>query len=138
MTQFNSEQYDWSNVTVQLGDRILTGIQSVRYKESQEKGLVYGKGNKPLSIQRGNFTYEGSLKLLQNEVETLIAAAPEQKLANYRGLTVSIAYETDGGESVTDNLVGVEFLDVEKALDQGAQFMEVELPILFLDIQNNA
>lgn len=136
MVGFNSAQYSWSDVTIQLGDRVLTGIQSVRYAEKQEKGFVYGKGNMPLSVQRGNYSYEGSVKLLQNEVETLIAGAPEKKLARLRDLTVTIAFEREDGESVTDNLVGVEFMDIEKALEQGKLFMEVDLPIIFLGIKN--
>ena len=136
-TSFNSEQYAWSDVTIQIGSKVLMGVQSIRYKESQEKGFVYGKGNKPLTIQRGNYTYEGSIKVLQNELEPLIAAAPNGKLNDYRGLTISIGYEREDGTSVIDNLVGVEFMEVEKAMEQGKQFMEIELPILFLNVKNN-
>lgn len=134
-TSFNSEQYAWADVTIQVGSRVLAGVQSIRYKSAQEKGFVYGKGNKPLSIQRGNYSFEGSIKILQNELETLISGAPNKDIAAYRALTVSIGYEREDGESVIDNLVGVEFLDAEKAMDQGKQFMEIELPILFLDVQ---
>ena len=136
-SSFNSDQYAWSNVTIQIGSRVLTDVQSIRYKESQEKGFVYGKGNKPLSIQRGNYTYDGSIKVLQNELETLINAAPNKKLNDYRGLIVSVGYEREDGTSVIDNLVGVEFMEVEKAMDQGKQFMEIELPIMFLDVKYN-
>ena len=65
---FNSEEFAWSDVTVQVGSRVLTGIQAVSYKVSQEKGFVYGKGNKPLAIQKGNFAYEGTIKVLQSEL----------------------------------------------------------------------
>ena len=135
MAQFSSEQYAWSDVTIQVGDRVLTGVQSVGYKRSQEKGFVYGKGDKPLSIQRGNYSFEGSIKVLQDELETLINTAPGKDLMRLRNLTISVGYEKDGGTSVVDNLVGVEFTEVEKSIEQGKQFMEVELPILFLDVK---
>ena len=122
-------------MTVQIGSRVLTGVQSIRYKRSQEKGFVYGKGDKPLSIQRGNYAFEGSIKVLQSELETLIAGAPNKDLMALRGLTISIGYENEAGDSVVDNIVGAEFNDVEKMMDQGKQFMEVELAILFLDVQ---
>lgn len=138
MTTFSTDQYQWSDVTIQIGTRVLTGVQSIRYKESQEKGYVFGKGNKPLSIQRGNYTYEGSVKLLQSELELLIAGAPNRRLGDYRGLTITVAYEKADGQALTDILVGVEFMDYEKMLDQGKQYMEIELPIMFLDIKNNA
>jgi hypothetical protein len=137
-TSFNSEQYGWSDVTVQVGNRILTGIQSVRYKESQEKGFVYGKGNTPLSIQRGNKTYEGSIKILQSELDKLIAEAPNKSLLDIRNMTISVGYQNaDGGASV-DNLIGVEFTDSEKSMEQNKQFMEVELTIMFLNVQHQA
>ncbi|GAB2586574.1 hypothetical protein [Spirosoma areae] len=134
-TKFNSEQYAWSDVTIQVGSRVLTGVQQISYKRNQEKGFVYGKGNKPLSIQRGNYAFEGSIKILQNELETLIKNAPDKDLMRYRNLTISIGYEDESGKSVIDNVVGAEFSEVEKAMEQGKQFMEVELPIMFLDVQ---
>ncbi len=137
-TSFNSEQYGWSDITVQAGNRILTGIQSVRYKESQEKGYVYGKGNTPLSIQRGNKTYEGSIKILQSELDKLIADAPNKSILDIRNLTISVGYENALGGASVDNLIGVEFTDAEKAMEQNKQFMEVELAIMFLSIQHQA
>lgn len=134
-TSFNSEQYAWADVTIQIGSRVLTGVQGISYKTTQEKGFVYGKGNKPQSIQRGNYSFEGSIKITQNELETLISGAPNKDINAYRALTVSVGYEREDGESVIDNLVGVEFMDVEKAMDQGKQFMEINMPILFLDVQ---
>lgn len=135
-TSFNTEQFGWSDITLQIGNRIVTGIQALRYKESQDKGYVYGMGNKPLSIQRGNVTYEGSIKILQSELNTLIAGAPNKKLNDYRNLTITVGYENAIGGQTVDNLVGVEFTDVEKSMDQGKQFMEVELAIMFLDVQH--
>lgn len=135
---FNSEQFGWADVTIQIGSRILTGVQAIRYKRSQEKGFVYGKGNKPQAIQKGNYAFEGMVKVLQSELEILIANAPGKDLVAYRNMIVSVQYESeDGLTTVIDNLVGVEFSEVEKALEQGKQYMEVELPIMFLDVKYN-
>ncbi|GAB3734941.1 hypothetical protein [Spirosoma lituiforme] len=134
-SSFNSEQYAWADVTIQIGSRVLTGVQGISYKRTQEKGFVYGKGDKPMSIQRGNYAFEGSVKLLQDEVETLIQGAPNKDLLRLRNLTISIGYEREDGTSVIDNIVGAEFSEVEKALEQGKQFMEIELPIMFLDVK---
>ena len=58
---FNSREYEWADITVVLGGRDITGLRSIRYKESQEKEAVYGKGNRPQAIQKGNKSYEGSI-----------------------------------------------------------------------------
>ena len=137
-TSFNSEQFSWAETTVQIGGRVLTGVQGVSYKVGQQKDYLYGKGDKPLGIQRGNYTYEGSTKILQSELTILQDGAPEKDLMQYRGLTITVGYETKDGQELTlDNLVGVEFVDVEKAMEQGKGNMEVQLPIMFLSIQTD-
>ncbi|MEZ0611935.1 hypothetical protein ACAW74_25710 [Fibrella sp. WM1] len=135
MPQFNSEQYSWSSVTVQIGSDIIVECQGISYKTNQEKGFVYGKGNNPLSIQRGNKSNEGSVKVLQNTLERLIQKAPNKDLNDYRGLTCSISYEAEDGRTVVDNILGMEFTDVEKAIEQGKTFMEVDLPFIFLQMK---
>ena len=48
---FTSREYEFADITVFLGKRDVTGLRGIEYKESQEKEAMYGKGNKPLSIQ---------------------------------------------------------------------------------------
>ena len=62
-TIINGRQYEWADISIILGGRMVIGARGISYKESQEKELLYGKGNKPLSIQKGNIKYEGSLTL---------------------------------------------------------------------------
>lgn len=137
-TSFNSEQYGWSDITIQVGNRILTGVQAVSYDESQEKEFVYGKGDKPLSIQRGNKSYEGLIKILQSELDKMIADAPNKSLLDIRNMTITVGYEKDQGAVTVDNLIGVEFTKTSKAMEQNKKHMEVELPIMFLDVQHQA
>ena len=75
MPKFNSREYEWADVSVVAAGRMITGIRGVTYTSSQEKEALYGKGNKPHSIQRGNKTFAGSIRLLQSELEALELAA---------------------------------------------------------------
>ena len=61
MTKFNSREYEWADVSVVAAGRMITGIRGVSYTSSQEKEALYGKGNKPHSIQRGNKSYSGNI-----------------------------------------------------------------------------
>ncbi|RIV21391.1 hypothetical protein DYU11_18470 [Fibrisoma montanum] len=131
---FNSEQYQYSDVSVQIGDRVLVGLRGVKYMSEQEKEPVYGKGNQPLAIQRGNKKYEGEIKILQGELELLIDKAPNKDIIDYRNLTITVAY-SNGAGLTTDNLVGVEFKQSPKEMNQNDKFMEVTLPILFLKLK---
>ena len=130
---FNSRQYEFNDVTLFLGNRDVTGIRSVKYTEKQEKEALYGKGCKPLSIQKGNKSYEGSIGVLQSELEALEAAAGGSILDLELTAVVSSGNPSQGAMGKVDELLGVQFTEVPRELKQGDKFMEVELPIIFLD-----
>ena len=68
---FDTRQYEYADINVALGGRVITGLRGIKYSSKQEKEAVYGKGNEPMHIQKGNISYEGEVTLLQSELETL-------------------------------------------------------------------
>lgn len=133
---FSSRQYEWSDVTVLAGGKPLTGITSVVYTATQEKTAVYGKGNQPIAIQSGNISYSGSIKLLQSEFETLEKAGGENGVLGLEiDIVVSYGNPSKGDLIKTDILKGVQFTESKRELNQGDQFMEIELPIVFLRLK---
>ena len=130
---FNSREYEFADVTVILGGKDITGRRGVKYSVKQEKEAIYGKGNLPHSIQRGNKSYEGEISLLQSELETLIANSPKRDLMELQFDTVvSYGNPANGDVMVTDKLIGCQFTEYNKEVKQGDKFMEVSLPIIFL------
>ena len=71
---FNSREFEWSDVSVVLAGRLVTGIRGIKYENKQEKEHLYAKGNKPHSIQRGNISSIGDISLLQSEYLALCKA----------------------------------------------------------------
>lgn len=136
---FNSKEYEWSSVEVVLLGRPVTGIRGIRYKETQEKEVIYGRGNKPRAIQKGNKSFEGSINILQSELEALQAAAGVGKsILDIPAFDIVVAYVPEsGGTIITDIIKNCEFTEKEKSINQGDKFMEIELPIIALDIENN-
>lgn len=141
MAEFNSKEYSWSNVDVSYLGSIITGIRGIKYKTAKEKEAVYARGNKPHSIQHGNKSYEGELKLLQSEVEALNTAAKE---AGYDDLTdfsfnISVAYTPKNlSESSTiarKKIISAEITEFEEGMEQGDKFMEITLPFIALDVK---
>lgn len=132
---FNSREYEWADITVILGGRDLTGIRSVKYKESAEKEAVYAKGRRPHSIQVGNFAYEGEIGLLQSELEALTKSGNGSVLS--LSLDLEVSYYANGVLK-TDRIEGLQFTDVERASTQGDKFMEVTLPFIALNVVQNA
>jgi len=134
---FNSKEYEWSNVQVLMLGRPVTGIRGVSYKTSQEKEVVYARGSNPRAIQRGNKSYEGTLTLLQSELEALLLTVAKGKsVCDIPAFDIVVSYAPEtGGTIVTDLVKNAEFTDVEKMLKQGDKFMEIELPFIALGIK---
>lgn len=134
---FNSKEYEWSNVEVVMLGRPVTGIRGVSYKESQEKEVIYGRGNKPRAIQHGNKSYECKISLLQSELEAILqAAGTGYGITDVPPIDIVVAYvPLTGGVIVVDLIKNCEFTEVEKAIKQGDKFMEIELPAIALDIE---
>ncbi len=130
---FNSRQYEWADITVFAGNRDITGIRSVKYSAKQEKELLHAKGNKPISIQKGNKTYEGEMGLLQSELEALEVAAGGSILDLELTIVVNYGNPAKGDMIKTDELIGVQFTEDPRELKQGDKFMDVTLPFIFLD-----
>lgn len=133
---FDSRQYEFADLTLALGGRVITGFRGIKYSSKQEKELVYGKGNQPQSIQKGNISHEGEITLLQSELETLRLAGKGSVLGLRLDAVVIYGDPANGDVLVTDKIRGIEFTEDAKELKQGDKFMEVTLPFICLRIEN--
>ena len=131
----NTREYEWSDVTVVMAGRNVTGLRGVKYSAKQEKELLHAKGNKPHSIQRGNKTYDGEITLLQSEYEALKQACGGDILDASLDIVAAYGNPTAGDVTTTDVLVGVEFTEDNTEWKQGDKFQEKTLPFLFIDLK---
>lgn len=130
---FNSREYEWADVSLVVGGKLIAGARGIKYSEKQEKELLYGKGNLPLSIQKGNISYEGELTVTQSELETMTASAKGKSILNLQlDIIISYGNPSNGDMLVTDVLQGVQFTEDSKELKQGDKNMEISLPFIFL------
>ena len=120
----NTREYEWSDVTVVMAGRPVTGLRGVKYSAKQEKELLHAKGNKPHSIQRGNKTYDGEITLLQSEYEALKQASGGDILDASLDIVAAYGNPTAGDVITTDVLVGVEFTEDNTEWKQGDKFQE--------------
>ncbi len=132
----NTREYEWSDVTVVLAGRIVTGLRGVKYSAKQEKELLHAKGNKPHSIQRGNKTYDGEITLLQSEYEALKKASGGDILDASMDIVAAYGNPSAGDVVTTDMLIGVEFTEDNTEWKQGDKFQEKTLPFIFIDLKS--
>lgn len=129
----NTREYEWADITVVLAGRPVTGLRGVKYSSKQEKELLFAKGNKPYSVQRGNKSYEGEVTLLQSEYEALKQACGGDILDASMDMVVSYGNPSAGDTITTDMLIGVEFTEDPTEWKQGDKFEEKSMPFICLD-----
>lgn len=137
---FDTREFEYADVKVKMLGAELDGLRGLTYKKSQEKEPVYGAGNKPKAIQRGNKKYEGNLMLLKSDFDLLNKAAVS---AGYTDITdvpgklinISVVYQKEGDPLIqTATLFNVEFTEYEDGMKQGDKFKEITLPFICLNI----
>ena len=129
--------YSWSEYRCFMGGRFVTGIRGFNYKKSRTIEAIYAEGDEPSDVGVGNFEYSGEITLLQNELEAIIAAGGGDPFRIPPFTIVHSFTPTEVGKIVTDVCEGCRFLEVEKAMEQGATFMEVTTPLYVHKIKYN-
>lgn len=132
----NTKEYEWSDVSVVVAGRPVTGLRGIKYGAKQEKELLYAKGNQPCGIQHGNKEYSGELTLLQSEYEALRVACGGDVLDASFNIVASYGNPTRGDAITVDVLANVEITEDNTEWKQGDKFQEKTLPFVFLRLKN--
>ncbi len=132
---FNSREYEWADVTLLLGGKDITGARGIKYTAKQEKEAVYGKGNEPIAIQKGNKSYEGEIAVLQSELETIRLNGDGTILDLQLDAVVAYGNPSNGDVMITDVIQGVQFTEEPHDLKQNNKYMEVTLPFIALRVK---
>lgn len=137
MAQFNSVEFAWKDIQVSLLGRMLVRILEVEYEDTVDMKEIFGRGNKPLAIQTGNYKFKGKLKVGQSEYNALVAAAQKAgKRLPDLSLTLDIAYTLEASLR-RDRVTGLRIPGSKKALKQGDSDMEIDLAFIALDVQED-
>ena len=130
---FDSREYEWADITILIGTRIIVGVRGVKYSNKQDKELIYGKGNEPYAIQKGNKSHEGELTLAMSELLALQEESPTKSILDLQvDITVCYGNPSQGDVMHTDKLMGVQFSEEPQDMKQGDKFSEHSLPFIFL------
>lgn len=130
------KQYAWQHITVRALGKNFVGIRGVKYKRTSDNELLHGRGRKAIAIQQGNESCEGEIVVLQSELEALIFSLGVISLTQVR-FDLVVTYDDGEGTVVTDLIKSVQVSEYEKGMNQGDKFMEITIPFLALDIQEN-
>ena len=130
---FDSRQYEWADITLNIGGKDIIGFTGIRYGSKQDKELLHGKGSEPYAIQRGNKTYDGELTMWQSTYETLrINSSDKSVLSLQLDAVVLYGNPSRGDIITTDILQGIQFTEEAKEFAQGDKKTEIKLPFIYL------
>lgn len=135
---FNSKEYDWTRINVVVLGRTLPGLRGIDYKAKMAKEALHGAGVNPKAIQSGKREYEGTLTILQSELEALNRAAKEAGYTDCLDLEfdIVVTYAASGVVS-TDIVRGASITEYPKGMKEGDLYSEHALPFIALRIDTN-
>lgn len=131
----NGVNYSWANVTVVLFGVPLVGITKIDYKRKQKKENNYGFGQQPVSRGYGNYEYEGSIEVYQDELKKIIAAATDRDILQIPPFDIQVTF---GGSRVTaekDVLRSCEFTEEGLSAAQSDTKLLISLPLIIGSIE---
>jgi hypothetical protein len=131
-----SSECAWAHFEVKLLSKVIKGLRGFSTKKTVESEHIYGSGNEPIDIMKGNTKYEGNVKLLGFEADALNKAA---QAAGYDDITevpheliiITISYKKKATDKITTIVTsGVQFTEDGFEMEQGAKNREVTLPYI--------
>ncbi|MBA3899736.1 MAG: hypothetical protein H0X62_05915 [Bacteroidetes bacterium] len=135
---FDTKECEWSDNTIYLNGAKITKIRGFKFKKAKEKEHLHAGGSKAISIQGGNEALTGDFTVLKGALRDMNAAALAAGGEDITDVvwTVVSTFKAKGNRVLqTSTLIGLEFTEYEEGMTQGAKFMEVTLPFLFLDLK---
>lgn len=137
---FDTREFEYADIKVKMLGAELDGLRGLKYKKGQDKEPVYGQGNKPKAIQRGNKKYDGTLMLLKSDFDLIHKAAVSAGYADIvdvpgKNIHITVVYQKEGDPIIqTATLFNVEFTEYEDGQNQGDKFKEISLPFVCLNV----
>jgi hypothetical protein len=135
---FDSQECEWADMSISIAGAPLTKIRGLKYKAAQSKEALYAAGEEPISIQAGNRTYSGEIKVLKGALDDMNRAAITALGKDILDLEfdIVVVYAAKGVRTLqTDTLIRCQVTEFQKGWDQSAKMMEITLPIVFLGLQ---
>jgi hypothetical protein len=135
MDLFDSKECEWIDLGIYLNGVKAGKATGLKYKKSRETEALYAGGDEPISIQRGNKTYTGTLNALKGLVDDMNKAAKEaggEDLYDVEWLIVANYRAKSNRLIQIDTLTGVQFEDMERGMMQNDKKMDIALPFKYL------
>lgn len=106
----NGRAYDFAQVVVNILGVPIMGVQSIEYKEEQDKQNNYGAGKWAVSRGHGTVKADATIEVSMNDIEALRDAIPSGRLLDIPAFPITVTFLNDQ-KPVTHVLHNCEFID---------------------------
>ncbi len=130
----NGVAYSWAIITINILGATIYGTVSISYQDSIQKENNYGAGGYPVSRGSGNYEAKASLTLYAEEVQKLVAVAPNKNLAFIPPFDIQVSFEPTAGVIVTHTIRACEFMGNSIEAKQGDKKIETKFDLVVGDI----
>lgn len=133
-------EFAYKDLKVILMGREIAGLMGLKWTYKVEKSFLHARGSKAHSLQSGNETVEGTVKILQSEYVALVKAI---KSVNPTYKVTDVAFDLienygNGLTAVTNIILGAQIEEFNGGLDQNEANQVIELKFKALDVQEGA
>lgn len=135
-TVINQKEYAYGDIGVYIFGQFVAGLRGIDYKPTKNKDYVRGAGYRPRSIQHGERSYEGTLTILQSELDALNRTAHQRGYEDILDVDfdIVVTYGEPSGVMVTDKISNASIKELPKGMKSGDLYSEHALPFIALGI----
>ena len=135
---FDSREYEYADITLLFGGNDIVEVRGLKISEKIEREPLYAKGRQPLSIQSGNVSYEGEIMVTLGGYQRMVKMGKGSVLNLAGELVCAFGNPNKGDALMTKRAEGVRFNSAEVSTKQGDKFIEVTLPFICLNVNQDA
>lgn len=133
----NKQEYAWGDIQILIFGQQVTGTRGIEYKTKKEKELLYGSGRDARGIQHKRRETEGTITILQSELQALNRSA---KANGYKDILdvdfdIVVSYATPGGAITVDHIIKASISELPVGMKEGDAYSEHALPFVALGVE---
>lgn len=131
--KINGKHYDWGDVTVGLPHGTMLDGEEINYSDEMPVNRSQGKGLGTRGYGRGQYKAGGDITLKREEFNRLEKAAEKEGgIYSMKPFPITVSYQNEDGEIVTDTLESCVFKKRDFKAGEKSDFMTVKLDLEIL------
>lgn len=141
MVNITSEECAWSRFEIKILNRTIKGLRGFGFKKEVDTEHLFGSGDDPIDIQKGNKKPSGSIKVLGFEADAMNKAARDAGYEDitdvpHEAITITCSYKKRMSDPIKFyGAYGVAFSESGVDMEQGAKMREITLPYLAMSVK---